>query len=373
LGCEKEILLLGKDALGSFILQAAAYHFGSEDEAAALLDLSRTIAGGEYERLRNDVGYHELESLFHLIGEDCARLGRGLSLPDDLLNGWAAIYEREKVRSTLIQYGAVRALSALDEAGVRAIPLKGFYISRIYDRPGARGFRDLDLLVEPESLPGLNRALQDAGFEPHEGSPSFVPAPAFTVYYLPINGSDTGMEIDIHIGMHWPPEYFKRTAFNASELWSRTRPIELDGLNCWAMANEDFLITTLLDVAINHRYARLIKFRDLLELLRKDGVDWDYVSEISSDWAVRSFVAPGLEMLATLDPALVPAGAAASLLPSYVLIKLFERTLGIEDLPDHRSRSFALANLAFFLLGDSPRARLRGLAGLPYHMLRARH
>ncbi len=364
---------MGRDALDALVLAAVAYHFGSREEAAGLADLSRAIAQEQYLRLRDSVAYHELESLFHVICEDCSGLGCALHLPDDLRSGWASINEREMVRSTLIHYGATRALDAVAAAGVRAIPLKGYYVSRFYERPGARGYRDLDLLVERESLPALNEALLDAGFHPHEGMPAFVPAPAFTVYSLPIDGSETGMEIDIHIGMHWPHEYFERTAFDASDLWARAHAISLDGLDCWAMSYEHLAITTLLDVAVNHRYARLIKFRDLIEVLRKEPLDWPALEDATRRWGVTSFVAPGLSMLAELDSGLVPDATFESLLPTYPLMKLFMRTFGIESLPDHRSRSFTLANLVFFLLGDTPAARRRGLLGLPSHILKARH
>ncbi|OFW59073.1 MAG: hypothetical protein A2W01_04255 [Candidatus Solincola sediminis] len=361
------------NAADSFLLAAVAYNFGHREDAAALRKLALVIDSGQLSGLGENAAYHELQSLLHLVCEDCSRLGHPLQLPEELTAGWALIHERETIRTTLIHHGAAQALTALEQAGVRAIPLKGFYISKLYDRSGARGFRDLDLLVEKDSLAALNHVLLDSGFQPHEDSPSFVPAPAFTVYYLPIDGSDTGMEIDIHIGMHWPEEYFRRTAFKGQELWGEARRMTLDGLTCWGMSPVHLIITTLLDVSINHRYARLIKFRDLIEVLRKEDLDWDALEYWSDRWQIRSFVAPGLVMLQALYPSLVPPGFAESLLPSYLLMNLFMRHFELDTIPGHRSRSFTLPNLIFFLLGDTRRSRLRGLLGLPSHVIKGRH
>lgn len=364
-----------KDHAESFLLASVSYRFGSIEGAARLRELAGGIEPGDLSRLREDAAYHDLECLLHLVGEDCSRLGHSLELPDELSAGWGMIQEREQIRSTLIHYGAVQALAALESAGVRAIPLKGYYVaSRFYDRPGARGFRDLDLLVESDSLPSLNHALLDAGFRPDAERPSFVPAPAYTVYYLPMEGSDTAMEIDIHVGMHWPQEYFQRTAFVSEDLWSHAQPEPLDGITSWGMIPAHLVITTLLDLSINHRYARLIGFRDLLEILAKIQLDWAALLDWSRRWGVQSFVGPGLHMLAGIGPSdLIPDGVLESLTPSYPLMRLFMRNSGLDKIPDRRARSFTLSNLIFFLLADTPRARLRGLLGIPSHVIRGRH
>jgi hypothetical protein len=277
-------------------------------------------------------------------------------------------------RTTMIHYGAVKALSALAEAGIRAVPLKGFYLASCsYERKSARGFKDLDLLVEPTALMGLNEALLGAGFQPAPDRPSFVPAPAYTVYSLPMEGSDTAMEIDIHIGMHWPEEYEHRTSFRSEDLWSSAAAEEVEGMRLWALSPEHLVITTLLDVAVNHRYARLVKFRDVLEILRTAEVDWVEVEAWCRRWEVRSFVGPGLRFLAEMDGGInMPSGMLDSLLPSYAAMRMFLRALPAAALPDHRSRSFSFANLMFFGLSDTPRERARGLLHMPGHILRGR-
>ena len=173
--------------------------------------------------------------------------------------------------------------------------------------------------------------------------------------------------------MHWPKEYSRKTGFRSEDIWSNAAEDKIDGLSVWAMSPAHLLITTFLDCAVNHRYARLIKFRDIIEVIRKADMDWDEVESWSERWRVVSFVAPGLKLLSEMDPgAPIPPQVLHSLLPSYPLMRLFLNVLPAAALPGHRGRSFSLPNLLFFLLGDTPAERARGLAYLPYHILRGR-
>ncbi len=357
-----------------FLTAAVAYGLGDGEAAGNLSRLAGRMGPYDMDRLVENAAYHELEPLLHFIDADCARLGSPLGLPPELSTRWSQAHEREIARCTIIHHGAVKALSALAGAGVRVIPLKGFTLaSRYYDRKSARAYKDLDLLVEPGALADLNRVLLAAGFRPAPHRPAFVPAPAYTVYSLAMEGSDTAMEIDIHIGMHWPEEYDRRTRFRSGDLWSQASPEELEGLPAWGLSPEHLFITTLLDAAVNHRYARLIKFRDAIEVLRAAEVDGAVVEHWCRLWEVRSFVGPGLSYLSRMDPSLSPAsGELSSVLPTYTTMKAFMHSLPLSDLPDHRSRSFSLPNLLFFMLADAPRERARGLLSLPGHMFRGR-
>jgi hypothetical protein len=144
-------------------------------------------------------------------------------------------------------------------------------------------------------------------------------------------------------------------------------------MRLWALCPEHQVITTLLDVAVNHRYARLVKFRDVLEILCTAEMDWGEVEAWCRRWEVRSFVGPGLRFLAEINGGIaIPPGMLDSLLPSYTPMKMFLWALPAAALPDHRSRSFSFANLIFFALSDTPRERARGLLHMPGHMLRGR-
>lgn len=373
-GLKPGALMHADDRADTFLLDAVAYRYGEAVRASRIAESASDVDVRETGRLEENAAYHEMESLLHTVAVDCSASGFPLTLPPQLLERWSRVHAREMARTALIHHGALKALGALDRAGICAIPLKGFYLaSATFERKGARTFKDLDLLVERSSLPALNDVLLAAGFTPAPGRPAFVPAPACTVYSLPVEGSETAMEIDIHVGMHWPEEYERRTAFRAEDLWAEAAPVELEGMPSWAMSPEHLVITTLLDAAVNHRYARLIKFRDVLEITRRHEVDWEALEGWCRRWKVCSFVGPGLRYLAEMNEGFsIPAGTLASVLPSYAAMKAFHHALPVQALPGHRSRSYTPANLLFFMLSDTPLARARGLAYMPLHMYKGR-
>ena len=113
-----------------FLLAAVAYPFGDERKAAQLAELAERISPAGMIRMAENATYHELIPLLHVVAGDCTRLGHSLPFPDRMLEKWSQVYEREVVRSAVIHHGAKKALSALEDAGVRAIPLKGFYLTQ---------------------------------------------------------------------------------------------------------------------------------------------------------------------------------------------------------------------------------------------------
>lgn len=362
----------GRSEVGEFLLAAVSYRFGEEEDARNLSRLSGCLDTKEEKILGDDAKYHELLPLLHLVAADCASLGHALELSPSTLRDWEAEYRRETVRSVLVMHGARAALASLSGHGIRVIPLKGAYLStRYYRRPGARPFRDFDLMVRKEDLQGLHSALIGAGFRPVEDRPSFVSAPACTVYSLALEDGATVVEVDVHVSMHWPGEYDRRTRFRVSDIWGDAQPETWEGTSILAMRPEYLLIVTLLDLAVNHRYARLIRFRDLLEIIDKEAIDWEEVSRYAKLWEVASQVGPGLLFLRHLDTAnRVPSSLIDELIPGYPTARLFLRFLHPWDLPAHRSRSFSLANLLFFLLADRAGERLRGLVYIPRHLSR---
>lgn len=363
-----------RGASTEFLLAAVSYRFGEAADAERLQRICRRISPAESRILGESAAYHELASLLHLVCEDCSYLGLDLPLADDSKEEWRSTYARETVRSALIHHVAAKTLPALAKAGIRAVPLKGYYLStRYYDRRGARAFRDLDILVEEEALADLDRSLSALGFRPSVGRPSFVPSPAHTVYYLTLEDGSSVVEVDVHVGMHWPAEYEKRTRFRASDLWEHAFPELLDEIPIWALRPEHLVATTLLDLAVNHRFARLIKFRDVLEIISISPLAWDDLVQCCLRWRVGSYVGPGLGYLRDLDPLRrVPDRVIEALTPAYPTMRCFRRSLPVDDLPSHRARSFSLSNLLFFLLADTPLERLRGLLHVPRHLLRGR-
>jgi hypothetical protein len=267
-------------------------------------------------------------------------------------------------------------LERFNAEGLRVIPLKGSYLaSRIYSRKEARPYRDIDLMFRQEDLGAASRILKEEGFTPRKGGPEFVPSPYCTSHQRTLEGGRLKVEVDLHVSMHWPREYFRRTRFNQADIWGCSREDELAGMPVTSMSPEHLLICTCLDLAMNHRFARLIALRDLFEMVSGTGIDFEEVSSWSRRWEVCSFVYLSLDLLCRLgEGRLLPEDALERMRPRYPMIRLYRSTLIPSRLPSMRARSLTPRNLLFFLLGDHPAQRLHGLRGLPRHLYsRVRH
>ncbi|MEM7507958.1 MAG: nucleotidyltransferase family protein [Pseudomonadota bacterium] len=93
--------------------------------------------------------------------------------------------EAEAVLTTLAQKQETqRLLTALTQAGVEAVMLKGWPLAeRLYANPGARQAKDIDLHIAPADLPTAVNLLTTLGYGPHPGHETRVklaaePAPA---------------------------------------------------------------------------------------------------------------------------------------------------------------------------------------------------
>lgn len=368
----------GPDAASLFLLRSVCYAFGDTRDAASLGETALLLDPGEAQRLQEDAAYHRLEPLLHHIVEDCRLLGHHLDLPPFLATEWARAAERERVRSVLVHHAARVALSALNRAGIRCIILKGVFLAeRIYRRREARPFQDLDLMVRPGDLSTLNGILREAGFFPCPGRPSFVPPPASTVYLLPLEDGETVVEIDIHVGLHWPREYDRRTAFRAEALWEEALPESLEGEPCLRLCPAHLFLVTLLDLAVNHRFALLLKFRDLEEIAEREDVPWETMMEWASRWRVSSLVEQGLRLFAEIRRLSGKDAAEMEKIcgrtpPPGITSRLLASILPAGALPRHRARSYSPANLLVFLLGDGRREKAMGWFYLPRHLYRGR-
>ncbi len=354
------------------MLQLCTFRFSDEEDQR---DLARSLKPLDTEQrgmFHKNLAYHSLSSLMHLALEDLA--GKDL-LPDGagmLREECATAFHRDLVRTTLIDHNCRLLLLDSAQSGLLPMPLKGNYLSSlVYSRQDARPYRDVDLLVRPQDLPAMAEVLKRNGYLPRRGMEEFLPAPYSTTYVKRLEGDRLKVDLDLHTSIHWPREYFARTRFDATDIWRQASRIDFNGMPAMAMSPEHLVIYTCLDLAINHRFAHLLKFRDLYEILSRFTLDYDELLRWVDRWKVRSYVCPALDLFRQAGgDSLIPPNLLADLDPCYLLSKVFGALLPARALPSHRARNASPANLVFFLLADDPRQRYSGLLHLPRHLLR---
>lgn len=288
---------------------------------AARRDASRELIAGllrrsDQDRLRAML---ERQRLLAVVGrrlEDAAPA----ALEDGLRRAAEAAMTDGRRQSVLYEELTLRLVTALDEAGIRVLPLKGPLLSRrLHGDPGARSVSaDIDLLVSAGSLRAAVETLGQAGYAAPTGAPWAAGLPLFEhglaprLPWLP--------RVDLHWRIHWYERRF----------------------------SEQLLERKLVDEGPAARPAPPDELAMLLLIYARDGfwglrlpadiaAWWDrYGDELGPD---------GLRSIAREHPALRPALAAAAVVCEHVVGLPAERLLDADGLTRRRSRLAArLAN-----------------------------
>ncbi|MCH8061898.1 MAG: nucleotidyltransferase family protein [Chloroflexi bacterium] len=167
-------------------------------------------------------------------------------------------------------------LPVIRKNGAEVIVLKGPAIAELlYETPGERTYRDLDLLCREEDYGKLWHALTSLGYRTDEG-PTLPARKAEqeTYFERKFLHPDGLVRVDVH------PDAMKLGVRprHAEDLWKRAVPTMLEGEPTWVLCPEDQLLTLCVHLH-RHGFIRLIWFKDIDLLLRRygDRLDWDMI------------------------------------------------------------------------------------------------
>jgi hypothetical protein len=197
-----------------------------------------------------------------------------------------------------------RLLRALHDERVEALVLKGPALAgTCYPQPGLRPYRDLDLLVREPDLAVAARLLVGWGYrlkaEDGDEAPLHHEHGRFQQIYL---DEPRGLRVELH-GDHLQ---IGVQPANMDAIWSRAQTIELGGVEARALEPHDLLVHLCVHLH-RHGFSRLIWFKDLDLLLRREAYDWQLVERRSREQGCLDSVARSLELLeATLGTPLPP-------------------------------------------------------------------
>jgi hypothetical protein len=183
-----------------------------------------------------------------------------------------------------------RLLEALDREALPAIPLKGPALAEtLYPKPVLRPSSDLDLLVRPETVLGVDGVLHRLGYRRLADDHSWDFDLAWdraTLYEGP-----AGVRVDLHWSLLSEPLY----AWDEAEgraVWERAVTVPLAGRGALGLCPEDLLLYLTAHLAAHHGLAGLLWYWDLALLLGRwaDRLDWDAIAARASRWRVRTAV-----------------------------------------------------------------------------------
>lgn len=223
-----------------------------------------------------------------LAGAGCAHV---LGSSADALRRLAMAQQLEA--AVVVPMSVRLAVDPLTNAGMEPLVLKGPVLGQRYPAAGLRPMDDLDVL--------LPRHEHDRAVEVLTGAGWAVRRRRSIDRYdtVLVHKEAAALPLELHAGLQTFYEW--ATSLNASTVWSRRRPLEIDGTAAFGLDIETELAVLAAHAAKPyHGFSRLIWAVDLAVVVDHaaagHGVDWDGVCALSRRWRCRSAVGVGLTL-----------------------------------------------------------------------------
>ena len=124
--------------------------------------------GADWQALADLARSHHIEALLL----DAALAVPGENAPArELIDQWQAAAMNTMISQGALAIQASMLTQTLDEAGVKAVMLKGMALKALYPQPDLRTMSDLDLLVAPAQQEAAHAAMETAGYTVVEREP----------------------------------------------------------------------------------------------------------------------------------------------------------------------------------------------------------
>ena len=249
---------------------------GLRQRAAAVRDWDSVI------RLSADNGIAPL--VLHVF----KALAESGSMPERAAGELRKVAVLDVARVVRLRSALREILPPLHRSGAGVIILKGLVLGPLlYDDPGLRPSRDIDLMCKEEDYERVRDTMVSLGYET-DASPKLSPREAqleshFDRHFFHPDGL-------VHVELHLDSMKLGVRAKHLESMWTRALPVEIEGAPALAAAPEDQLLT--LSVHLHrHGFNRLIWFKDIDLLIRRYGGEFDWkriVSEARAEGAAVS-------------------------------------------------------------------------------------
>lgn len=187
--------------------------------------------------------------------------------------------------SNMQLYGELyKVLKVLQDADIPVIVLKGAYLAQgVYSNVALRSLGDLDILVKKGDVSSAARKLQQVGYHMcDEGVDWAVHLENFHHFLFLSPSSNAQIEL------HWNLRpSFLPFQLNMDELWGRSQPTVLAGVETLVLCPEDLLLHICIHMFIHHslHYYAPRYLLDISEILRhfRGQINWRSVQKLSQD------------------------------------------------------------------------------------------
>jgi hypothetical protein len=221
--------------------------------------------------------------------------------------------------------------NGFEQAGVQAMGLKDIQLTKeVYLDIGLRPMGDIDILIHDEDYRKVATCMLGMGFNP-------LPDPniLYTLKYAwghhfrrPSDNVWVDIQWDI-IQREWDAYREGNFVFEIDRMWRGANLMTIDDRHIWVPRPEDMLFHLCLHLE-GHRYAELILFCDIVEMLRHYDrqLDWRYFIDITRKYGAESSVYYVLRLIQYLFKIPLPALLLQELKPAYFKANLFTPLFG---------------------------------------------
>lgn len=313
-----------------------------------LEDVKRLIENKEYpvdyDRTLKLAGSNEVLSLLHNSLKDIDAISSAIK--NKLNNAYL-----HTLRNNIVQAEEMmRILTLLKKDGIEAIPLKGAIASDvIFGDPGLYLSSDIDILVKPSDIPGVEKVLTEAGYKKNEG---ISESDLLSSHYHLIFQKDRH-----HVEVHWnlvkryfqiPPEFW----------WKDVQKTEYEGMEITSLSIERYIMYTVFRL-FDHGFRPMKFFVLISEIINKyqDEIDWQKLLSFSRRYKMERLVTFSLKLLNNLFETKIPEDILKRKVSGYEYLK---RTTISGIFHEVRKPHFRMFLYTFLL--DTPQDFLKILA-----------
>jgi Uncharacterised nucleotidyltransferase len=189
----------------------------------------------------------------------------------DAVRATLAVRMRENlVRNLHLQQELLRVLTALNDAALPVMPLKGPWLGELlYGDVTLRTTGDLDLLVQPHDLDSAEQVLQDLGYTRGRPREHEEESYHYTFVY------DDRRTRPVFVELHWDIVRAHIARHDMENVWRAAARSEWHGREIWTMAAPD-LFLILCQNAAKDTFGFLKQLVDVALVIERYGATWSW-------------------------------------------------------------------------------------------------
>jgi hypothetical protein len=253
---------------------------------------------------------HGVAPLLHRALDELRASGGQAKVPVEFAAELRRLYEHNGIRNQRL-YSVLRdILGSFGRAGVEALGLKDVQlVPEVYLNPALRPMGDIDLLVRREDWESAASCLGGLGFSPLPSADApFARRYAFAQHFRR-EADDVWVDLQWNVlELEWDIYGEGSFTYEARQMWDHAEVISFDGCELLVPSPEQMLFHLCLHLE-GHRYAELILFTDVAELLRtyESEFEWDTFVSLVRAYGAESSVWHVLNLTQHLLGTVLPA------------------------------------------------------------------